>query len=181
MKRLMGISIILSILIVNINITLSQEEFKQGDIAYIKESSENLRLSPNGSIITKLPQASKVVALGEQGNWVAVQVVGWIWKPSLTKNKGEIKGFYMRALHILVETQSEADEILRLLNSGSDFATLATERSKGPNAEKGGDLGLINKGDLMPELDGAIRKLKTGEISSIVKSELGFHIFKRLE
>ena len=162
-----------------VNIGFSQMKLKQGDELYVKEKSENLRLSPNGSIITKLPQATKVIVLGEKGNWVAVQVVGWIWKPSLVDNKDKIKGYTMHALHILVKTEEEAKEIKMLLEQGKDFSEIARERSKGPNAKKGGDLGPINKGDLLPELDSAIRKLKKGEISDIIKSELGYHIFKR--
>ena len=172
--------VLITLLIIT-NTIFAQDELKQGDVLYVKEASENLRLSPNGSVITKLPQATKVTVLGQQGNWVAVQIVGWIWMPSLIKNKDEIKGFTMRALHILLKTQEEADEIKKLLNSGKDFAELAKEKSIGPNAAKGGDLGVIHKGDLLPELDNVIRDLKPGEISDVVKSELGFHIFKRVE
>lgn len=163
------------------NIIFAQEKLKKGDVLYVKEISENLRVSPNGTIITKLPQATKVVVLGQKGKWVAVQIIGWIWQPSLIDSKNKIKGFTMRALHILVKTEAEANEIKSLLDSGRDFAELAKERSKGPNAANGGDLGVINKGDLLPELDEVIRKLKPGEISDVVKSELGYHIFKRLE
>ena len=175
------IGILIALLILNNTLLLAQEELKQGVVLYIKETSENLRASPNGTVITQLPQATKVTVLGQQGKWVAVQVVGWIWQPSLVDNKDKIKGFIMRALHILVKTETEANEIKGLLNSGKDFAELAKERSTGPNAEKGGDLGSIHKGDLLPELDSALRKLKAGEISDVIKSELGFHIFKRLE
>ena len=174
------INILITLLLLSCSL-LAQDELKQGDVLYVKELSENLRVSPNGTVVTKLPQATKVTVLGQKGNWVAVQVVGWIWKPSLIKNKDEIKDFTMRALHIFVKTEDEANEIKKLLNSGRDFAELAKERSKGPNAEKGGNLGVIHKGDLLPELDSAIRKLKLGEISGVIKSELGFHVFKRLE
>lgn len=172
---------ILIFLLINSTILFAQDELKQGDVLYIKELSENLRVSPNGTIITKLPQATKVSVLGQQGKWVAVRIVGWIWRPSLVESKDKIQGFTMRALHILVKTEQEAKEIKGLLNGGSDFAELAKERSKGPNAAKGGDLGIINKGDLLPELDNALRELKPGEISNVLKSELGFHILKRLE
>ncbi len=92
-----------------------------------------------------------------------------------------MKRSYVRALHIFVKTEEEAKEIKALLDKGSDFKTLARERSKGPNAEKGGDLGIVEKGDLMTELDSTLSKLKVGEASDVVKSKMGFHIFKRYE
>jgi parvulin-like peptidyl-prolyl isomerase len=110
-----------------------------------------------------------------------VQLVAWIWAPSLTDDKTKISGFTMRALHILVKTETEANEIKALLVKGADFQQLAKERSLDPNAPKGGDLGVINKGDLLPELDAALLKLKAGETSNVIKSEVGFHLLKRLE
>ena len=179
MKRLSLLTTI-ALLFVTANI-YGQLKIKQGDELYIKPNSENLRLSPSGSVVCQLPQGTKVIALAEQGNWVAVQVVGYIWKKSLSESRYNIEGFAIRVLHILVNSEEEAKEIKTLLDKGSDFKQLAKERSKGPNAEKGGDLGIVNKGDLMDELDGTLRKLKVGEISNVVKSKMGFHIIKRYE
>jgi parvulin-like peptidyl-prolyl isomerase len=158
-----------------------QLEIKQGDELYVKQESENIRLSPNGTVICKLPQGTKVIALAEQGNWVAVQLVGYVWKPSLSDSRFKIEGYNIRAYHILLHTDAEANEIKALLDKGSDFRQLAKDRSKGPNADKGGDLGIINKGDLMPELDGTLSKLKVGEISDVVQTKMGFHVFMRYE
>lgn len=159
----------------------AQTEFKQGDIAYIKVPSENMRLSPNGTVISSIPQGTKLNVLGQQGNWVAVQLVAWIWAPSLTKNIDKVEGFSMQALHIIVKTEAEANEIKKLLDAGKDFGEIAKEKSIGPNAKKGGDLGIIHKGDLLPELDDALRQLKPGQISGVLKSEVGYHIFKRIK
>ena len=180
MKRLASLFLILIILSFLTNVK-AQVTLKQGDEVFVKEPTENLRLSPGGSIICQLPQGTKLIAIEEQGNWVAVHLVGYIWKNSLTQSRFDIPGFTMRALHILVATEEEAKEIKSLLDQGSDFRQLAKQRSKGPNAPKGGDLGLITKGDLLPELDKAISSLSVGQISGVIKSELGFHIFKRTE
>ena len=173
--------IIIGYILLATNVLFSQLKYKQGDIIFIKNKAENFRLSPNGTVICKLPQAAKLTVVGEQGSWVAVQIIGWIWKASLTDDITKIPGYSMRALHILVSTEEAAKQIITDLKNGKNFAELAKEKSKGPNAQKGGDLGIIQKGDLLEELDSAIRKLKNGEISGIVKSELGFHIFKRID
>ena len=168
-------------LLLSSTIGFAQDTLKQGDEVYVKEDFENIRLSPNGTIVSQLPQGTRLTVIGEQGNWVAVQFVGWIWKPSLITDKKKIKGLTIHALHILVKTEAEAKEIKKQLDSGQNFAELAKKYSIGPNAERGGDLGNIEKGDLLPELDTVLRGLKNGEVSGIVKTELGYHILKRID
>ncbi|NOZ61479.1 MAG: hypothetical protein GXO74_07335 [Calditrichaeota bacterium] len=172
---------LISLLVLSSANIFAQLKIQQGDELYVKPNFENLRLSPNGSVICRLSQGTKVIALGEQGNWVAVQIVGYIWKGSLSQDRFSIKGYTIRALHILVATEQEAKEIKSLLDGGADFRKLAKERSIGPNAKKGGDLGIITKGDFLPELDSTLSGLKVGEISAIVKTKMGYSIFKRYE
>jgi hypothetical protein len=180
MKRLSALFSIFIILLLTVN-TQAQLTVKQGDELYVKEPTENLRLSPSGSVICQLPQGTKLIAIEEDGNWVAVHLVGYIWKKSLTQSRFDIPGFTMRALHIMVATEQEANEIKKLLDQGGDFKELAKQRSKGPSAARGGDLGIITKGDLMPELDKTISSLAVGQTSGVIKTEAGFHIFKRIE
>jgi hypothetical protein len=180
MKSLSGLIFIITILLITVN-TQAQLTLKQGDEIFVKEPTENLRLSPGGSVICQLPQGTRVITIEDQGSWVAVQIVGYIWKKSLTQSRFDIPGFTMRALHIMVATEQEANEIKKLLDQGADFKELAKQRSKDPNASKGGDLGLITKGDLLPELDKAISSLSVGQVSGVIKSEVGYHIFKRTE
>lgn len=180
MRRLIGVFCLGMLLVLTIN-GYGQLQIKEGDELYVKETMENLRLSPAGSVICQLPQGTKVIAIQDQGNWVAVHLVGYIWKKSLTNSRFDIPGFTMRALHILVSTEEEAKEIKKLLSEGADFKELAKQRSKDPNAARGGDLGVITKGDLLPELDKAISSLSVGQVSDIIKTSLGYHIFKRTE
>ncbi|CAG1770745.1 Foldase protein PrsA [uncultured bacterium] len=56
------------------------------------------------------------------------------------------------------------------------FADFALKHSECPTALQGGDLGTVPRGKLYPELDTALFKLKTGEISHVVESEIGWHI-----
>jgi parvulin-like peptidyl-prolyl isomerase len=74
--------------------------------------------------------------------------------------------------------KGRAEEILRRLEEGMDFALAAREYSQGSNAGKGGDLGVVERGQMIPRLDGAIFGLEPGQISKIVESKIGFHIFK---
>ena len=72
----------------------------------------------------------------------------------------------------------EIDNVYNKLKAGENFDDLAMKSSQGPNAEKGGDMGYIEKGQMLEALDDAIFKLKPGEFSEPVKSEIGYHIFK---
>jgi parvulin-like peptidyl-prolyl isomerase len=72
----------------------------------------------------------------------------------------------------------EIEDIYKKLKEGGNFDELAKQYSQGPNTEKGGDMGYIEKGQMLEVLDDAIFKLKPGEFSEPVKSEIGYHIFK---
>lgn len=80
--------------------------------------------------------------------------------------------------NILVETEEVAKDILEKLKAGGDFIEIAKEKSTGPSAAQGGDLGYVSKGDLIPEIENDVFALEIGNISDIIKSEYGFHILK---
>jgi hypothetical protein len=81
--------------------------------------------------------------------------------------------------HILVETEAEAEAIRKALDQGDDFAALAKAKSKDTgSADKGGDLGMLTRGQTDPEFEAMAFQLKEGELSPIVKTEYGYHILK---
>ena len=84
----------------------------------------------------------------------------------------------MRASHIMVDSGEQAEEVLKKLSEGSDFAALAKEYSKDPSKEKGGDIGYFVKGQLIPEIEEVCLKLKVGETSGVIKTKIGYHIIK---
>lgn len=81
-----------------------------------------------------------------------------------------------QASHILLETADEANKIMKLLEGGADFATLAKERSTGPSGPSGGDLGWFSPGAMVPEFEQAVVKMKVGEFVGPVKTQFGFHV-----
>ncbi len=67
------------------------------------------------------------------------------------------------------------------LMHGEDFATVAQEYSEDPStAAGGGDMGFIPASGLNPALKQVVNSLKVGQISNIIRSNIGFHIFKLL-
>lgn len=84
----------------------------------------------------------------------------------------------VRASHILVKTEEEGKAILKKLEKGEEFASLAaTESIDSATAIKGGDLGYFGKNEnFVPEFKEAAFSLDVGQVSDLVKSDFGYHI-----
>lgn len=160
-----------------------QESFYQGKTVFVKTAEENLRAAPTstGEKIGVLAKGSGMVVLQEQDKWLFVNLRGFIWKESVTGERGIFRGQPYRAAMILVKTEAEAQELLKQLQAGGDFAKLAAQKSIGPNSARGGDLGDAYPGDFSKEYEAAIMALKVGELSGVIKSDNGYQIFKRLK
>jgi Parvulin-like peptidyl-prolyl isomerase len=82
--------------------------------------------------------------------------------------------------HILVNNEYEAQDILRLLKEGKDFAELARKYSKCSSAAQGGDLGAQPVSRLDEDYSDAAMLLKPGQISTKpVRTKFGYHIIRR--
>ena len=86
----------------------------------------------------------------------------------------------MRARYILVETESEGRGLAQRLAAGEDFAELASQFSKAPNARDGGDLGYFAPGDMLPDVEEAVLNLEIGQVSDVIKIQGGVMILQRL-
>ncbi|HYE93431.1 MAG TPA: SurA N-terminal domain-containing protein, partial [Terriglobales bacterium] len=98
----------------------------------------------------------------------------------------------IRASHILVrvpetggsegedKARTKVAELIKRAKAGEDFAKLAREASEDPGSkETGGDLGLIRKGEMVPQFEQAAFAMKAGELSAEpVRTPFGFHAIK---
>lgn len=84
----------------------------------------------------------------------------------------------VRASHILVATEGEALSIIKELNAGADFATLAKEKSTDSGSkDSGGDLSYFTRGQMVSEFEDAAFSQKVDTWSQTpVKSKFGYHI-----
>ncbi len=74
------------------------------------------------------------------------------------------------------------EEIKKKLEAGEDFAELARKYSEDPgSARNGGDLGFVSRGTLVKEFEETAFSLKEGEISTIIRTQFGFHIIQLIE
>lgn len=90
-------------------------------------------------------------------------------------------GERVRALQILSRTAEEAQAVRREALRGVDFATLARNRSIAPDARAGGDLGWFAAGQMPPVVEQTCFALRKGQISEVVESPWGHHVFKLID
>ncbi len=111
---------------------------------------------------------------------------------SLPKDSLPIINTEFELEQITVNPKIEEIEILRIkdrlrefkdrITNGESFATLAVLYSEDPgSATRGGELGFVSRGDLVPEFSAVAFNLKEGEVSKIVKTDYGFHIIQLVE
>lgn len=86
----------------------------------------------------------------------------------------------IKARHILVSQEFEAQDLLKKLAEGADFADLAKKFSQCPSSEEGGDLGEFGKGMMVKSFEDAAFALKVGETTpAAVRTQFGFHLIQR--
>jgi len=77
------------------------------------------------------------------------------------------------------QKRSQAEDVLKRVRGGEDFAKLAQQFSTDPGSkEKGGDLGWFGHGQMVPEFEQAAFALKPGQVSDLVETKYGFHIIR---
>ncbi|RJQ52985.1 MAG: hypothetical protein C4521_08745 [Actinobacteria bacterium] len=98
------------------------------------------------------------------------------------KNKAQfLQPEKYRVSHVLVKPTDKkvADKVYSQLSGGASFATVAKKYSIDPQSKtKGGDIGFVSVGEVVPEFGSAMSKLKIGQLSKPVKSQFGWHVLK---
>jgi peptidyl-prolyl cis-trans isomerase D len=141
---------------------------------------------------TAVPEQRKITYIAFTPN----QMPGGIPQPT----QQEIQAYYnahqseyqapeqARSRHILIKVapnadaktdaaaKAKAEDILKQIQNGTNFAELAKKYSDDPGSkDSGGELGLSQRGRMVPEFDKAIFTQKIGE-TKIVKTQFGYHI-----
>lgn len=101
------------------------------------------------------------------------------------------QGESVHASHILITASKEAavpqkaaartkaEDVLKQVKAGGDFAKLAKEQSQDPgSAPGGGDLGFFPKGQTDPAFEAVVFAMKEGAVSDVVESQFGYHVIK---
>jgi peptidyl-prolyl cis-trans isomerase SurA len=126
-------------------------------------------------------------------------------KPNISMAEEKIQEYYqshldnylfptVRVSQILIQVPPEAtpkdweqakkkmEMVLQKLKKGASFEELASRYSgDSTSARSGGDLGFFKKGEMVPALEAVVFSLETGELSEVIPSAQGLHIFKVTE
>jgi peptidyl-prolyl cis-trans isomerase SurA len=78
----------------------------------------------------------------------------------------------------MADAKNKTREIMALLKQGESFEDLALRYSDGPNASRGGRLGLVRQGELLPAIERGVSNLPSGGISDVIESPEGLHIVR---
>lgn len=85
----------------------------------------------------------------------------------------------VKASHILVATEAEADKILQdIRDEKMSFEDAAKKFSKCPSGAHGGDLGHFGRGMMVKEFEDVAFATPKGEVSAPVKTQFGWHLIK---
>lgn len=72
--------------------------------------------------------------------------------------------------------RAEASQLRERILKGERFEMMAARYSKGPAAAEGGDIGFVERGVMVPEVEKAAFSLSVGEVSAVIETEMGFQI-----
>ena len=180
-----------------ITTTLVEQEAKKANVPAITDADinteiEDLKTQFGGEAALNAALSQSGMTLEDLKKQMPIQVqLRKILEPQVKITEDDMKKYYeenkatydteeqVRASHILVKTEAEAQEILKQLKGGADFAALAKEKSADTGSkDNGGDLDFFKKADMDPSFAEAAFKLKVGETSGAVKSQYGYHIIK---
>ncbi len=133
------------------------------------------------------------------------KIVSWAVKVEPPKGEKELREFYQRNIdryrteemfrpgHILFYIPKDAsseevgrirkkcEEVLERIKKGEDFGQMALLYSDDGSAKDRGDMGFFKRGELLPLLEREILKLEVGEVSRIIRTEMGFHLIKLMD
>jgi peptidyl-prolyl cis-trans isomerase C len=155
-----------------------QEQLVLGELVYQKAVELKMH---------ERPEVQQAIALAER-NAMAQALIEDVLKQRTTDEA--VKAWYdehavqfkrpqVKARHILVETEAEANQVLADVKAGGDFAKIATERSKDKGSGKaGGDLGWFEKNRMVPEFAEASFAAEKGALLGPIKTQFGFHVIE---
>ncbi|MCE5335530.1 MAG: SurA N-terminal domain-containing protein [Desulfobacteraceae bacterium] len=143
------------------------DKFRQGVKKELERDRLLERVLKSKVIVTNEQVDAYLKSLGESSSLSANRMrLGLIFLPADDKN---VK---------FADMEKKGREALDKLKGGAEFQKMARDYSKGPAAQEGGDIGFIEPDELAPYISSAVKNLKKGEISGLIRGPNGYYIVK---
>ena len=136
----------------------------------------------------KKPDVQAAIAIGERRHIAQIYMQEWLIEHPITEAqvrkayedaRARAGGEEYRARHILVDSEDEAKRVIRELNAGAKFETLASESKDPGSKSRGGDLGWALPSVYVKPFADAMLKLQKGQITETpVKTQFGYHVIR---
>jgi peptidyl-prolyl cis-trans isomerase C len=181
------------------NITVDQIQTRFGNKTY---SSWELELAQRQQILETLIEENLMVLAalelgldqdpdyisqvqGAERNVLLEELYNREIRQKSAPSEKEMQAYYdklsweIKARHILVETEEEAQEVITQLSEGADFEDLAKNKSTDTRSQQqGGDLGYFTWGKMVSPFQDTAFAMEPGSISKPVETRFGWHVIK---
>ncbi|MCG6898441.1 MAG: peptidylprolyl isomerase [Gammaproteobacteria bacterium] len=144
----------------------------------MRQDSINKGLDKEPFVIAAIDQQTRTALAGAAiKDFMAKNPVSDEAAKALYDEQIGVSGKEYSARHILVEDEETAKEIIKLLDSGSDFSELAKEKSTGPSGPNGGKLGWFGADQMVKPFADATAALEKGSYTKTpVQTQFGWHV-----
>jgi peptidyl-prolyl cis-trans isomerase C len=188
------------------NITVTDEEVMNQIKEIASQQQPPLSMEDFKALIEAYGQSFDDVKSRIRRGLTYQKLMGTQWAGKINVTEDDAKKFYsenkskfenpeqVKASHILIKprtsdpnadpnqaktaAKAKAEDLLKQIKAGADFAELARANSDCPSSKQGGDLGFFGKGQMVPAFEEAAFVLKPGQVSDVVETEFGYHIIK---
>ncbi len=144
----------------------------------MRQESVNKGLNNTPVVVATLDQQTRTLLAGAairdfvKNNQVSDEQAKQVYDKEIAKPATEYN-----ARHILVKTREEAEEVIRQLDKGGDFAALAKEKSTDTSASSGGKLEWFSAAQMVQPFADAVAKLQKGSYTKEpVQTQFGWHV-----
>jgi peptidyl-prolyl cis-trans isomerase C len=144
----------------------------------MRQDSVNKGLDKEPFVIAAIDQQTRTALAGAAiKDFMAKNPVSDEEAKALYDEQIGVAGKEYSARHILVEDEATANEVIKLLDSGSDFSELAKEKSTGPSGPTGGKLGWFGADQMVQPFAEATAALEKGTYTKTpVQTQFGWHV-----
>jgi peptidyl-prolyl cis-trans isomerase C len=144
----------------------------------MRQDAVNKGLNKQPIVIAALDQQTRTALAGAAiKDFMASNPVSDEAAQALYDEQIGVAGKEYNARHILVADEETANEVIKLLDSGSDFSELAKEKSTGPSGPSGGKLGWFGADQMVKPFSEATATLEKGAYTKTpVQTQFGWHV-----